>query len=172
MTWDGNPPKKPLEGDDHIGSCASAEGKKMLHVLWTATDGFCELHRLETERFVKFSHFKTGMGVNPVERQFNARNPYLESLEEDIRLLQYGSQIMELMLLFVEYYNGLCETHSCDSVWQKIEEKAEQALFSYTPICFPGAFAVELEEKDVLERAQLKTLYYKCKSRRIHGFGR
>ena len=79
----------------------------------------------------------------------------------------YGIASMELLVLFLQYHNAWYRGEDKEAIWEKIEAACDDAVCRYTPIVYPGAEVIELEQRDILERAQLKKIYYTVLKNRL-----
>ncbi len=162
--WDGKPTQEKLF-HNHLNDGVVKTGNDMLAKMNKAIDILKNAHREETDNKTSQINVEAGTGVNPLDTRFDVSFPVLENLEEDIRLLKYATLSMELLCLLAQYHDEWSYDNMCDELWKKIEQKVEEAIYLYTPIKIHGT-EIELLERDVLERSQLKTVYYRCKRNR------
>lgn len=162
--WDGKPAKHEFY-HYHKTEDLIENGYKLVEQMKEAYDVLYQMRQKETNKQVAVMVSKTGDAVNPIDTSFDVSFPVVESIEEDMRLVKYGMLSMELLVMFADYHESWSYDNMCDELWAKIEERADEAISLYTPINYHGT-QPELAQRDVLERAQLKTVYYRCKQNR------
>ncbi len=159
--WNGKKPMAPLREDDHLAGNAEQRGDEILALLRKARAILTRVHREEISVYCGKATAVAGVAVNPNDTRFALSGTYVERLEEDLRLLTYGIASMELLVLFLQYHNAWYRGEGYEEIWEKIEAACEDAVCRYTPVVHPSAREVRLEERDILERTQLKSVYYK-----------
>lgn len=165
--WNGKQPSAPLQEDDHLAGNAERRGREILAQLREALAILKRVHREEIAVFCGKATVVAGVAVNPGDKRFAMSGKYVERLEEDLRLVTYGIASMELLVLFLQYHNAWYRGEDKEAIWEKIEAACDDAVCRYTPIVYPGAEVIELEQRDILERAQLKKIYYTVLKNRL-----
>lgn len=162
--WDGRPPVKPLYQDDHLQGKAIEIGEETVELLNRAIKIMqaCKeerIHEYFQETSLVMSH-----SVNPVEQASQRKDAYLQHYDEDIRLLLYGRDVMRLTVLFLQYYDGLLYGADTEVIWNQIEEITGELTYRYMPFHYINSMDnIELRCEDMMERSQLRELYYRCK---------
>ncbi len=165
--WNGKQPIAPLSEDDHLAGNGEKRGDENLARLREALDILKRVHREELKVYSGKATVVAGVAVNPTDTRFTMSSTYVERLEEDLRLLNYGIAATELLVLFLQYHNAWYRGEGYDETWEKIEAACEDAVCRYTPVVHPSAREIRLEERDILERSQLKPVYYKVLKNRL-----
>jgi hypothetical protein len=168
--WDGTPPKAPLTLHPHLGGTIAAvgAGRDALAALRDALEGVRAAK--QDERFAAARPAPPpGTAVNPAElRRLQHGSQVVARLAEDLRLLQYGVDILELTVSLLAYYEALRTNpaDSADALWATIEAAADRLEGYIVPIDYewptPGLVA-----KDGLQRSQLGPLVERCRAFRL-----
>ena len=166
QNWDGGKPTEPLFRDSHLGENAVSLGKRAVKSYEAAIKILEEEIRKADDEYIRNTSFVSGIALNPTDARFKSTpNVYGERLREDLRYVKYGKDCMELLALFVEYYELLENSLDSDTVFHKIEALAEKMSMYYIPIQYFD-HKPEILCLDALSRSQLKGLYYRCKAKR------
>lgn len=165
--WNGERPTALLKEDDHLAGNAEKRGDEILALLREAFAILKGVHREQVISYSKNVALVTGRAVNPLDMRYASVGVYVERLEEDMRLLKYGIDSMELLVLFLQYHNAWYRGEGYEEIWEKLDAACREAVLCYTPVAHCGAHDIRLEERDVLERCQLKGLYYKIMKNRV-----
>jgi hypothetical protein len=91
-------------------------------------------------------------------------------LEEDLRLLEYGTDMFRLMQAMFKYYYALWEKSWQDAhkYWAELEQCADKMANYYLPISFyPGKPGIT--SQDALSRSQLRSIIIRCRGKIING---
>lgn len=167
--WTGEKPTALLKEDDHLAGNGEKRGDEILALLRKAFAILKRVHREQVEFHSKNNVLlRVGLAVNPLDMRYAQAGTYVERLEEDLRLLKYGIDSMEILVLFLQYHNAWFRgDENCEEIFEKLDAACDKAVLEYTPVIYPGAHDVRLEERDVLERCQLKGVYYKIVKNRV-----
>lgn len=167
--WDGSKPIKELYQDEHFNGNVVETGEKCIENYKTAAGimrGCLGRRNAEVAEKINIAEYCI---VNPVQQQNTARDFITAHIEEDIRLLMYGHDVMNLTVLFIKYYNALLKNEDGDAVWYEIDTVSEDMAERYMPMTYINSEkTIELTCKDMFERSQLHTLYYKCLKYRLY----
>ena len=114
-----------------------------------------------------------GVAVNPAEqRQLQQGSLVTARLAEDLRLLRYGMDVLELTVLLLSYHDALRRNQSeqATAVWTEIEAAVERLEHYVIPIAYeyPGPGLVS---QDGLQRSQLGPLVERCRIFRLQAAG-
>lgn len=166
QNWDGGKPEEPLFRDSHLEENAVSLGKQAVRDYGAAIEILeAEIQKADLE-YIQNTHFVTGIALNPTDTRFKSMpNVYGERLREDLRYVKYGKDCMELLSLFVEYYELLENGLDSDMVFHEMEALAEKMSMYYIPILYYD-HKPEIRCLDALTRSQLKDLLYRCKAKR------
>ena len=107
-----------------------------------------------------------GAAVNPAQQALRAKSgPVTERLHLDLNYVNYGKDCMELITLFVIYYDALRNDEDTDALFTRIDALAQKMMGYYIPLRW-GNPDIEIFCDDALTRCQLKQLYYQCRAYR------
>lgn len=160
--WDGNKPDRPLFRDDHLADEAVAKGR-------LSADLFAEaaalLDSIRDEADLYFVGAFTPASASSVSPALNAsaqrKNQLGDRLAQDVRSLNYASDMYRLLAAFLDYHERLLAGANTAAVWAEIQSLCRRM----TGYCFAVTYsnpAPELTTRDALERSGLKPLYYRC----------
>lgn len=162
--WDGRLPKKPLYQDDHLQGKAIERGTQNIELLNRAIKIMQDCKEDRIHQYFQETELKMHQSVNPVEQASQRKDAYLQHYDEDIRLLLYGRDVMRLTVLFLQYYGGLLGGADTKAIWQQIEEVTGELTYRYMPFRYINSMDnIELRCEDMMERSQLRELFYRCK---------
>ena len=107
--------------------------------------------------------------VNPAQQRSAQQSAQLRhALEEDLRLLVYGTDTMQLMLRMGQYYTALYA--GCDDraalLWRQIDTLEQRLEQYYMPLTF-STDCLDLISNDALTRTQLREVIARCRKFRI-----
>lgn len=170
QNWDGCRPERPLQIDDHFGTpeAFEAAGEQTLALLQAAL-----LTLRETLSAVKHNTAAICTdivaAVNPVQQRRAQQSAHLRrALEEDLRLLVYGTDTIQLMLRMGQYYTALYT--GCDDraalLWRQIDMLEQRLEQYYMPLTF-STDCLDLISNDALTRTQLRETIARCRKFRI-----
>jgi hypothetical protein len=172
--WDGTSPKAPLALHPHLGGTAAAVGigRDALAALREALDGVRVAKQAERLAAARQAP-PLGTAVNPAElRRLQQGSRVVGRLAEDLRLVQYGVDVLELTVALLAYHEAL-RTNPADlanAVWNVIEATADRLEQYIVPIDYewptPGLVA-----KDGLQRSQVGPLVERCRAFRLRDTG-
>ena len=166
LNWDGQKPSEPFPSDSHLGGDIVEKGEESVRLLEEALGTMEEARQQAVQDFLARLKPVAGIPVNPTDTRFHeAENTIAQRIEEDLRGVRYGRDIMRLMTLFVAYYEALRCAEDTQGIWQEIEDTATEMDRYYMPLSYRHP-AVELTCKDALTRSGLCGLYYRCKRNR------
>ena len=170
--WDGMPPKAPLVLHPHLGGTAAAVGigRDALAALREALDVVRVAKQSERLAAARQAP-PPGTAVNPAElRRLQQGSRVVARLAEDLRLVQYGVDVLELTVALLAYHEAL-RTNPADlanAVWNVIEATADRLEQYIVPIDYewptPGLVA-----KDGLQRSQVGPLVERCRAFRLRA---
>ncbi len=160
QNWNGTKPQAPIEGNPCVKGDIEARGEEILSLLREALAIFKRVHREEVSVFCGKATVRAGVAINPNDKRFTMSSQYVERLEEDLRLTTYALASMELLVWFLQYHNAWYRGEDKESIWEKIQAACDDAVCRYTTVVYPNERDVEVTERDILERAQLKSTYY------------
>ena len=161
--WNGEKPEKPLTQEEHFKGKAIEIGEKSLNYFNSAIEIMKTCKQNYLTEFVSKDTQKISHAVNPQMLYSNGNNPVIKHLNEDLRSLLYGRDERKLMVLFLKYYDALLYDQSGDEIWNEIEKLAEDMSMRYMPLRYVNSMDnIELCCDDLLDRSQLKTLYYRA----------
>lgn len=172
--WDGTPPPAPLVLHPHWGGTAAAvtAGQDALAELRGALQAVREAKQAERLAAARQAP-PPGTAVNPAElRRLQQGSLVVARLAEDLRLLQYGVDTLELTVALLAYHEALRTNpaDSADALWAVIEAAADRLEHYIVPIDYewptPGLVA-----RDGLQRSQLGPLVERCRAFRLRAWG-
>ena len=167
-SWDGSKPEGPLHNESHLGTRAANEGMKSVE-LYARAAAEIEKELVEEERVYVRSLGgipDTGAAVNPAQQALRAKaGPVTERLHLDLNYVNYAKDCMELITLFVMYYDALRNDDKTDELFGRIDRLAQKMMRYYIPLRW-GNPDIEIFCDDALTRCQLKDLYYRCRAYR------
>ena len=170
QSWNGGRPERPLQVDDHFQTPEAFDtaGEQMLSLLQAAL-----LTLRETLSAVKHdtAAIRTDIvtAANPAQQRSAQQSAQLRhALEEDLRLLVYGTDTMQLMLRMGQYYTALYA--GCDDraalLWRQIDTLEQRLEQYYMPLTF-STDCLDLISNDALTRTQLREVIARCRKFRI-----
>jgi hypothetical protein len=171
--WDGTPPRTPLALHPHLGSAgeAVAAGQEALAALRQALEAVRATRRDERITAARQTP-PPGTAVNPAElRRLQQGSQIVARLAEDLRLLHYGVDVLELTVSLLAYHEALRTNpaDSADALWAVIEAAADRMEHYIVPIDYewptPGLVA-----RDGLQRSQLGPLVERCRAFRLRAW--
>ena len=110
-----------------------------------------------------------GVAINPAQqRQLQQGSLVTVRLSEDLRLLQYGVDVLDLTVALLTYYEALRQNQSglATTSWAEIEAASERLEKYVIPVAYecPGPGLVA---EDGLRRSQLGPLVERCRAFRL-----
>lgn len=170
--WDGTPATAPLALHEHLGGMAGAvaAGQAALASLRQALSLATDAKQL-TRVAAASNAPPPGVAVNPAEqRQLQNGSHVARRLAEDLRLLQYGVDVLELTVSLLACHDALRLNRSeqVAIAWSEIEAATERLEQYVIPIAYewPGPGLVA---QDGLQRSQLGPLIERCRAYRLHA---
>lgn len=167
--FDGKKPEKPLFENNHLGGRAYeiCENSAFLYEKALKIFKECKNKRFEYIFNAKKDE-KQKRAVNPLELAKNKKDAVIKHYDEDIRLTMYGRDVMKLTALLLKYYKMLFKSENTNELWEEIETLAEDMSYRYMPLTYINSQDnIELQCRDILDRSQLREIYYKCKQNRF-----
>lgn len=167
-TWDGSKKDTPLHNELHLGARAAEEGMKSVELYAKAAEILSNELAEEELSYVRGLGGVTdnGAAVNPAQQALRAKSgPITERLHLDLNYVNYGKDCMELITLFVTYYDALRNDEDTEALFARIDALAQKMMGYYIPLRW-GNPDIEIYCDDALTRCQLKPLYYKCRAYR------
>ena len=161
--WDGKKPDKPIECDNHLKAKECEEGYKAVELLNEALTKMRDIKKKEYKNLSYEDFAVTAAALNPVEASKRLLgSQLLNKLNEDIRGIKYGLDIFYLTTLMVDYYNALYKDNDkkSEELYEKIYKLGDE-MSEYTYSVVFNSYQPEFQLRDVLQRAQLKQLYYR-----------
>lgn len=164
--WDGARKDSPLHSEIHLGEHAAEEGLKSVELYEKA------IAVIEKELAAEESSYIRGLvglpdveaAVNPAQQALKAKSgPVSERLHLDLNYVRYGKDCMELITLFVMYYDSLRRNEDTEALFDRIDSLAQKMMGYYIPLRW-GNPDIEIYCDDALTRCQLKSLYYRCRA--------
>lgn len=167
--WDGEKPTEELSQEEHFKGEAVRIGQDAIRYLNEAVEIMRDAKRERQQEFVRKMRTDRAQAVNPQEILLEKKDAIIAHMDEDIRLLVYGRDVMELTVLFIRYYNALRNEEESGGLWADIDRLAEKLAGMYMPLKYINSMDnIELRCDDCLERSQLRSLYYRCLRYRVN----
>ena len=107
--------------------------------------------------------------ANPAQQRSAQQSAQLRhALEEDLRLLVYGTDTMQLMLRMGQYYTALYAGRDDRAalLWRQIDTLEQRLEQYYMPLTF-STDCLDLISNDALTRTQLREVIARCRKIRI-----
>lgn len=170
QSWNGGRPERPLQVDDHFQTPEAFDtaGEQTLSLLQAAL-----LTLRETLSAVKHdtAAIRTDIvtAANPAQQRSAQQSAQLRhALEEDLRLLVYGTDTMQLMLRMGQYYTALYAGRDDRAalLWRQIDTLEQRLEQYYMPLTF-STDCLDLISNDALTRTQLREVIARCRKFRI-----
>lgn len=163
QSWNGEKPKKPFDEEVHLKGHAIESGEKSVEYLNDALKIMQACKRERLNEFVLNSLSDSNRAVNPIELNLQQKDAVTTHIDEDIRSLIYGRDVMKLTVLFLKYYEALYKDLETENIWEEIDALANDMSSHYMPIRYINSMDnIELCCDDFLERSQLRSLYHRC----------
>ncbi len=169
LLWDGKIPAKMFYRDSHLNDNAIEIGKKSIAQYEESLRIMQDIRQKRMADYAgRFSDKKITFAVNPVEMSMEKKDFIVSNIDEDIRLLIYGKNIMLLTVLFLEYYNALLSSENTSLLWEQIDSLVSTMSNRYLPLRYVNSMEnIELACDSEFERSQLRPLYYRCLAERM-----
>ncbi len=170
LLWDGKTPTKPFYHDSHLGGNASGAGRKSIAQYEEALRIMLDIRKKRIADYAgRFAGENIALAVNPAEMSMEKKDIIVSNIDEDIRLLIYGKNVMSLTVLFLEYYNALLNGENAELLWEEIDALALEMSTRYIPLRYVNSTEnIELACDSEFERSQLRPLYYRCLAERMN----
>lgn len=172
LKWDGAIPAEDISfGHFKSGKDAAAPLRRSLELQLEAASQLDKLIKAERKANCLDVPAPGRPPINPEEaEEFKSYDVLEHRIGESRRLLIYGIDTINLMLLMLEYRTALYLENCTEAslLWEKIEEVSDRMSLYYIPVKFenPGPGLVS---PDALTRTQLRPVIARCRKARGEG---
>ncbi|MBR3942114.1 MAG: DUF4838 domain-containing protein [Clostridia bacterium] len=168
--WDGTKPTEAFPLDDHLQGKAISEAEKSVKNYTKALEKIQDIRKKHFYNFGTTYVASLKEAVNPVELMKRRTDILGRRLNESVRMIEYGRDLMQLECLFLKYYDALLQNENGNEIWAELDALVIKLTDRFMPLTYVNSLEnIELCCKDMIERSQFKEQYFKCMKYRIHN---